>query len=101
MWIVDAWFPEVLGTHTSKLQNHGVTEWFELEETFEDHLVQPTPPRAGTSYQIAQSPVQPDLEQFQRWGIHNFSRQFVSPQNSVWGISKVVCREEPLVAETW
>jgi len=36
-----------------------IIEWFGLERTFKDHLLQ--------------SSLQPDLEHFRRWGIHNFS----------------------------
>jgi len=50
-----------------KSQNPRITEWFLLEGTFENHPVQP--PCHGHRYhsldQVAQSPVQPDLEHFQ------------------------------------
>ena len=53
------------------------TEGFGLEGTFKGHLVQP--PCHGQGHlaldQVAQSPVQPGLEHFQGWGIHNFSGQ--------------------------
>ena len=44
-----------------------ITEWFGVEGTFEDHLVYPA--SCGQGHfpldQIAQSPIQPDLEHFQ------------------------------------
>ena len=47
-------------------------EGFGLEKTFKDHLVQT--PSHGEGHlpldQVAQSAIQPDLEHFQRWGIH-------------------------------
>ena len=59
---------------------HRVIEWFGLEETFKDHLVQPCATGRQGHFsldQVAQSPIQPDFEQFQWWGIHNFSGQCV------------------------
>ena len=58
-------------------ENHGLTEWFGLEGTFKDPPVQP--PCQGQGHlpldQVAQSPVQADLEHLQGWGIHSFSGQ--------------------------
>jgi len=53
--------------------------------TFEDYLVQPSCHDQGwlSRDQVVQSPIQPDLEHFQGWGIHNFSGQPVAvPHNS-------------------
>ncbi|KAK4807192.1 hypothetical protein QYF61_024312 [Mycteria americana] len=54
-----------------------IIERFGLEGTFKDHLVQPTCHGQGhlSLDQVAQSLIQPDLEHFQGWGIHNFSGQ--------------------------
>jgi len=57
--------------------SHRIIEWFGLEGTFKGHLVQP--PCSGQGHlpldQVAQSPVQPDLECFQGWGIYHLSGQ--------------------------
>ena len=55
-----------------------VVEWFGLEGTFTGHLVQTTCKEQGYLQldQVAESPVQPDLERFQRWGIYNISGLF-------------------------
>jgi len=52
-------------------------EWFGSEGTFKDHLVQPPCSDQGhlPLDRIAQSPVQPDLECFQAWGICHLSGQ--------------------------
>ena len=49
-------------------------EWFGLEGTFKGYLVQPPCHERGHLQldQVAQSPVQPDLECFQGWGIYNY-----------------------------
>ena len=58
-----------------------------LEDTFKGHLVQ-------ASYnkkeylpldQVAQSPIQPDLECFQGWGIYHLSGQLVSVFHYLYG----------------
>jgi len=45
-------------------QYHRITEWFGLEETFKDHLVQPPcHGQARLSWDVVvKSPIQPDLE---------------------------------------
>jgi len=56
---------------------HRIIEWFGLERTFKGHLAQ-TPCREQGHLQLeqaAQSPVQPDLESFQGWGIYALSGQ--------------------------
>ena len=57
------------------LHYHRIIEWFELEGTFKGHLVQPPCHEQGhlPLDQVAQSPVQPDLECSQGWGIHHLS----------------------------
>ena len=54
---------------------HRLVEWFGLEATFKGHLVQPRCSEQGHLQldQVAQSPVQPDLECFQGWGLHYLS----------------------------
>ena len=61
----------------SRTTNHRIIEWFELEATFKYRLVQLLFHGQGhlSLDQVAQSPVLPDLEHFQWWGIHNFSGQ--------------------------
>ena len=61
------------------LQNHRIREWFGLEATFKNLLVHPHCHGQGhlSLDQVAQSPVQPDLEHFQWRGTHNFSGQAV------------------------
>jgi len=63
----------------SRYIEYRTTEWFGLEGTFEDHLVQP--PCHGLGHlpldQAAQSPIHPGLEHFQGGGIHNFFGQLV------------------------
>jgi len=55
----------------------GIIEWFGLEGTFKGHLVQPPCSEQGhlQQDQDAQSPVQPDLECFHRWGLHHLSEE--------------------------
>ena len=57
--------------------NHRIIEWFGLGGTFKGHLVQPPCHEQGHLQrdQVAQRPVQPDLECFQGWGIYNLSGQ--------------------------
>ena len=57
--------------------NHRITEWFGLEGTFKGHLVQPLCNEQGHLQldQVAQSPVQPELESFQGWGTYHPSGQ--------------------------
>lgn len=45
---------------------HRITEWLELEATFQDHLVQPFCQGHGhlSLGQVGQSPIQHDLEHF-------------------------------------
>ena len=52
-------------------------EWFGLEGTLKGQLVQPPHGEQGHLHldQVAQSPVQPDLECFQGWGIYHLSGQ--------------------------
>jgi len=59
------------------LANHEVMEWFGLERTFKGHLVQCTCNKQGQLKpdQVGQSPIQPDLESFQGWGIYHLSGQ--------------------------
>ncbi|KAK4822534.1 hypothetical protein QYF61_015540 [Mycteria americana] len=54
-----------------------IIEWFGLEGTFKGHLVQPPCNKQGHLQldQVAQSPVQPDTERFQGWGIYHLSGQ--------------------------
>lgn len=54
-----------------------MTEWIMLERTFRGHLVQASCNEQGHLQpdQIFQSPVQPDLGCFQRWGIYHFTGQ--------------------------
>ena len=60
-------------------QNQRITEWFGLEETFKDQLVQHT--CHGEGYlpleHDAQSSIQPGLEPLQWWDIYNLSGQLV------------------------
>ena len=57
--------------------NHRIIEWFVSEETSKDHLVQPS--RHGQGHlslnQVAQSPIQLDLECCRGWGIYHLSGQ--------------------------
>jgi len=50
-------------------------DWVGLEGTFKDHLVQPPCSEQGHLQldQVAQSPIQPDPECFQGWGICHVS----------------------------
>ena len=50
-----------------------IDSYFGLEGTFKGHLVQPSCNEQGHLQldQVAQSPVQPDLEYFQGWGTYN------------------------------
>ncbi|KAK4827689.1 hypothetical protein QYF61_020823 [Mycteria americana] len=61
----------------SMQQNHRIIEWFGLEGTLKIIFFQPTCHGPGhlPLDQVAQSPIQPGLECFQRWGIHSFSGQ--------------------------
>lgn len=54
-----------------------MTEWIVLERTFRGHIVQAPCNEQGhlRPDQIVQSPVQPDLGCFQRWGICHFTGQ--------------------------
>ena len=56
---------------------HRTIEWFGLEGTFKDHLVQSPCNEQGHLQldQVAQSPVQPGLECSQGWGIYHLSGQ--------------------------
>lgn len=60
--------------------SHRTIEWFWLEGIFDDHLVQPSCHGQGHLLldQAAQCPIQPGLDHFQWWGIHNFSGQPLS-----------------------
>ena len=56
---------------------HRITEWFGLEGIFRGHPVQPPGNEQAhlpLDY-VAQSPIQPDLECFQGWGIYHLSGQ--------------------------
>lgn len=58
-------------------QNHIIVG---LEGTFKGHLVQLPPKKSRNIFklgQVAQSPVQPDLECGKRWGIYNLSGHLV------------------------
>ena len=61
-------------------QYHKIIESLELEAIFKGHLVQHPCNEQGhlQQDQVAQSPVQPDLECFQGWGTHHLSGQRVS-----------------------
>ena len=63
-------------SETSGLQNQ-ILECFGLERTFRGHLAQPPCSEQGhiPLDQVAQSPIQPDLECFQAWGLHYLSGQ--------------------------
>ncbi|KAK4825368.1 hypothetical protein QYF61_027121 [Mycteria americana] len=56
-------------------QNHRIIEWFWLEGTFKGHPVQSPCNEQGHLQldQVAQSPIQPDLDCLQGWGIHHLS----------------------------
>ena len=66
---LDALLREHLGFLCAKPFNHRLVQWFGLEGTFRGHLVQPHCHEQGHLQpdQVAQSPVQPDLECFQGW----------------------------------
>jgi len=75
---------EVGGTHRvqraaacSRSRNHRIIEWFRLGGMFAGHLVQPLYHEQGHLQldQVAQSPVQPDPQYFQGWGISHLSGQ--------------------------
>ena len=55
--------------------DHRIIECFELEGTFRGHLAQPPCSEQGylQPEQVAQSPIQPDLECFQGWDLHYLS----------------------------
>jgi len=57
--------------------NHSIMECFGLEGTFRGHIVQThcSKHRYLQLDQVAQSPIQPDLECFHRWGLHCLSGQ--------------------------
>jgi len=59
------------------LVDYGIIEWWGLEGTFQGHPVQPPCHEQGHLQleQVAQSPVQPDLEGFQGGGISHLSGQ--------------------------
>ena len=63
--------------------NQRVIELSELEGTFKGHLLQPPCNERGHLQldQVAQSPIQPDLECLQGWGIHHLLGQ---PQLSLF-----------------
>lgn len=54
-----------------------VMEWFGFQRTFKGHLVQLHCNEQGDLQQDQrpQSPIQPNLECFQAWGIYNLSQQ--------------------------
>jgi len=63
-----------------KSQNHTIIQCFGWEGTFRDHLDQPSGREQQGHLQlqqVAQSPVQPDLECFKGWGLHYFSVELV------------------------
>ena len=59
--------------------DHRIIECFGLEGTFRGHMVQPLCYEQGRLPldEVAQNPIQPGLECFQGWGLHNFSGQSV------------------------
>ena len=59
--------------------HHRFIEWFKSEGTFKGYLVQLPWIKQGYLQldQAAQSPIQPDLECLQGWGIHHLSGQTV------------------------
>ena len=59
--------------------DHRIIECFGLEGMFSGRLAQPPCSEQGYLQldQVAQNPVQPGLECFQRWGLHYFSGQSV------------------------
>jgi len=62
--------PELHG----KINSHGITELYGLEEIFGDHLVQ-TPAKAGPLDQVAQVGAQGGLECLHRRRLHDLSWQ--------------------------
>ena len=58
-------------------QHHRITELFELEGTLKNHLVQLCCNEQGHVQldQVAKSPIQPDIECLQGWGIYQLSRK--------------------------
>ena len=71
------WSYWLLALHFGDLSHHWIIGWLGLEATVEDHLVHPCCYGQGhlSLDQVVQSPIQPDLELFQWWDIHNFSEQ--------------------------
>jgi len=57
--------------------NHRIIKWFGWEGIFEGHLVQPTCEDQGHLQldQVAQSPIQPNLECSRVWGTDHLSGQ--------------------------
>ena len=49
----------------------------EVRRDHKDHLVQTPLPRGDTLEKVAQTLIQPGLEHFQGWSIHNFSEQSI------------------------
>ena len=64
-------------THLQNNHIHRITELFELEGALTGYLVQPPCNEQGHLQlaQVVQSPIQPDLECLQGWGIHHLSGQ--------------------------
>jgi len=69
-----------------------IKESFEWEETPKGHLIQLSCNEQGhlQLHQVLQSPIQPDLECLQEWGIHHLSGQFVtSMERDALGLSQL------------
>ena len=71
--------PYVQQRHQEERWVHSIIESFELEGTLTGHLAQHPCSEQGHPQlgQGAQSPIQPDLERLQGWGIHHLSGQSV------------------------